>query len=398
MTARTSLTIVLAAGEGTRMRSSLPKVLHPIAGKPMLGHVLDTARRLAAGRICVVYGHGGEQVREALDADDLAWAKQDPQLGTGHAVLQALPHLDQGAQTLVLYGDVPLIRAETLDRLLKVSDGDTLALLTVQLANPRGYGRIVRADGRVVRIVEEKDADDAEREIDEVNTGILVAPTAALARWLLFVFAVLCLALGVIGVIVPGLPSTVFVLMAAWAAARSSPRLYRWLWFHPLFGSMLRNWANGGRVSRHAKWSASVLMALCAIILLVIDTPRWAAYSGCGFMACVLTWLWLRPAHQGVLHLVRWDRPELFEQALDAGKGVILALPHIGCWEMIGQSLAERYGPTRGPLVALYRPARKAWLGPLVASSRDRPGLKAVPTSVSGVRNLIRVLREFFAG
>ena len=104
-----------------------------------------------------------------------------------------------------------------------------------------------------------------------------------------------CLALGVIGVIVPGLPSTVFVLMAAWAAARSSPRLYRWLWFHPLFGSMLRNWANGGRVSRHAKWSASVLMALCAIILLVIDTPRWAAYSGCGFMACVLTWLWLRP-------------------------------------------------------------------------------------------------------
>ncbi len=120
-------------------------------------------------------------------------------------------------------------------------------------------------------------------------------PLPALARWLLFVFAVLCLALGVIGVIVPGLPSTVFVLMAAWAAARSSPRLYRWLWFHPLFGSMLRNWANGGRVSRHAKWSASVLMTLCAIILLVIDTPRWAAYSGCGFMACVLTWLWLRP-------------------------------------------------------------------------------------------------------
>jgi bifunctional UDP-N-acetylglucosamine pyrophosphorylase/glucosamine-1-phosphate N-acetyltransferase len=176
--------VILAAGQGKRMRSDLPKVLHPIAGKPMLGHVLDTARRLAAGRICVVYGHGGEQVREALDADDLAWAKQDPQLGTGHAVLQALPHLDQGAQTLVLYGDVPLIRAETLDRLLKVSDGDTLALLTVQLANPRGYGRIVRADGRVVRIVEEKDADDAEREIDEVNTGILVAPTAALARWL----------------------------------------------------------------------------------------------------------------------------------------------------------------------------------------------------------------------
>jgi KDO2-lipid IV(A) lauroyltransferase len=94
-----------------------------------------------------------------------------------------------------------------------------------------------------------------------------------------------------------------------------------------------------------------------------------------------------------VLHLVHWDRVELFEQALDAGKGVILALPHIGCWEMIGQSLAERFGPTRGPLVALYRPARKAWLGPLVASSRERPGLKTVPTSVAGVRSLIRVLR-----
>ena len=117
------------------------------------------------------------------------------------------------------------------------------------------------------------------------------------------------------------------------------------------------------------------------------------AVAAIGTMVAELPWLWLRPAHQGVLHLVRWDRPELFEQALDAGKGVILALPHIGCWEMIGQSLAERYGPTRGPLVALYRPARKAWLGPLVASSRDRPGLKAVPTSVSGVRNLIRVLR-----
>lgn len=117
------------------------------------------------------------------------------------------------------------------------------------------------------------------------------------------------------------------------------------------------------------------------------------AVGAIGTMLAELPWLWLRPPHQGVLHLVRWDRVELFEQALDAGKGVILALPHIGCWEMIGQSLAERFGPTRGPLVALYRPARKAWLGPLVASSRDRPGLKAVPTSVSGVRSLIRVLR-----
>jgi len=117
------------------------------------------------------------------------------------------------------------------------------------------------------------------------------------------------------------------------------------------------------------------------------------AVAAIGTMVAELPWLWLRPRNQGVLHLVRWDGVELFESALDAGKGVILALPHLGCWEMIGQSLAERYGPTRGPLVALYRPARKAWLAPLVASSRDRPGLKAVPTSVAGVRSLIRVLR-----
>lgn len=117
------------------------------------------------------------------------------------------------------------------------------------------------------------------------------------------------------------------------------------------------------------------------------------AVAAIGTMVAELPWLWLRPSGRGVLDLVRWDGVELFESALDAGKGVILALPHLGCWEMIGQSLAERYGPTRGPLVALYRPARKAWLGPLVASSRDRPGLKAVPTSVSGVRSLIRVLR-----
>ena len=123
-------------------------------------------------------------------------------------------------------------------------------------------------------------------------------PLPALARWLLLAFAVLCLITGAVGVVVPGLPSTVFVLMAGWAAARSSPRLYRWLWFHPLFGSMLRNWHNGGCVSRHAKWSATVLMTLCAIVLLVIDTPRWAAYMACGFMACTLAWLWLRPEPQ----------------------------------------------------------------------------------------------------
>ena len=176
--------VILAAGQGKRMRSDLPKVLHPIAGKPMLGHVLDTARQLGAAKICVVHGHGGEQVRAALDAPDLAWAVQEPQLGTGHAVLQALAHLDTAAPTLVLYGDVPLIRAATLRRLFESAAGDTLALLTAHLPNPHGYGRIVRVGGKVTRIVEEKDADDAERAISEINTGILVAPTGALQRWL----------------------------------------------------------------------------------------------------------------------------------------------------------------------------------------------------------------------
>ena len=176
--------VILAAGQGKRMRSAQPKVLHPIAGRPMLAHVLDTARTLGAGRLCVVYGHGGEAVREALPAADIAWARQEPQLGTGHAVLQALPHLDPVAPTLVLYGDVPLIRAETLARLLALAGNDSLALLTAYQGDPTGYGRIVREDGRIVRIVEEKDANAAERAITEVNTGILAAPTAALQRWL----------------------------------------------------------------------------------------------------------------------------------------------------------------------------------------------------------------------
>ncbi|HEX5393307.1 MAG TPA: bifunctional UDP-N-acetylglucosamine diphosphorylase/glucosamine-1-phosphate N-acetyltransferase GlmU [Rhodocyclaceae bacterium] len=176
--------VILAAGKGKRMRSDLPKVLHPIAGKAMLAHVIDTARSLGAARICVVYGHGGETVREALAADDLRWAKQDPQLGTGHAVLQALPELDPTLPTLVLYGDVPLIQADTLRKLIDIAGREALGLLTVEMANPHGYGRIVRLHGQIVRIVEEKDADDAERAIKEVNTGILVAPTAALQRWL----------------------------------------------------------------------------------------------------------------------------------------------------------------------------------------------------------------------
>jgi len=180
--------VILAAGQGKRMRSDLPKVLHPIGGKPMLAHVIDTARQLDPTQICVVYGHGGEAVRAALDAPDLDWAKQEPPLGTGHAVLQALPVLEKvdagGTAVLVLYGDVPLIRAATLQRLIAAAGKDKLALLTACLDNPQGYGRIVRVDGKVVRIIEEKDADDAERAIREINTGILVAPGEALSRWL----------------------------------------------------------------------------------------------------------------------------------------------------------------------------------------------------------------------
>ncbi len=175
--------VILAAGQGKRMRSDLPKVLHPLAGRPMLEHVLDTARSLGAGRICVVYGHGGERVRESMAANDLSWAKQEPQQGTGHAVLQALPHLDPHTPTLVLYGDVPLIRAGTLRRLIDHAAG-ALALLTVELPDPHGYGRIVRVGSRIACIVEEKDASAEQRTIREINTGILVAPAGALERWL----------------------------------------------------------------------------------------------------------------------------------------------------------------------------------------------------------------------
>ena len=179
--------VILAAGQGKRMRSDRPKVLHPLAGKPLLGHVLDTARGIGAKQICVVYGHGGEQVRTALDAPDIIWTLQEPQLGTGHAVLQAMPSLADDASatsTLVLYGDVPLIRSSTLQRLIAAAGAGSLALLTAHLDKPQGYGRIVRVGGKVTRIVEEKDADDVERGIREINTGILVAPTAALMRWL----------------------------------------------------------------------------------------------------------------------------------------------------------------------------------------------------------------------
>jgi bifunctional UDP-N-acetylglucosamine pyrophosphorylase/glucosamine-1-phosphate N-acetyltransferase len=177
--------VVLAAGQGKRMRSDLPKVLQPLAGRPLLDHVLETARALSPARLCVVVGHGGEAVRERLAAPDLAWAVQSPQLGTGHAVMQALPHLAPEGTVLVLYGDVPLIATATLRALVEAAAGARLALLTQVLEQPKGYGRILRdSAGHVARIVEEKDASDAERAIREVNTGILAAPRSHLERWL----------------------------------------------------------------------------------------------------------------------------------------------------------------------------------------------------------------------
>ena len=178
--------VILAAGMGKRMNSDLPKVLHPLAGKSLLGHVVDTARTLDPQRLVVVYGHGGEQVQAAFAGQtDVQWALQSPQLGTGHAVAQAVPMLVDDVPTLILYGDVPLVKASTLQRLAEVAQGGKLALLSQHVADPTGYGRVVRdAAGNVSRIVEQKDADAETLKINEINTGILVCPTGPLKRWL----------------------------------------------------------------------------------------------------------------------------------------------------------------------------------------------------------------------
>jgi len=177
--------VILAAGMGKRMQSALPKVLHPLAGKPLLAHVIDTARQLSPTRLCIIYGHGGDQVPQSMQAADLSFAKQEPQLGTGHAVAQAVPQLDDQTSTLILYGDVPLTTAASLKRLLDTAGTEKLGILTVNLDDPTGYGRIVRDHGgTIVRIVEQKDASESEKTIREVNTGIMVAPTAALKTWL----------------------------------------------------------------------------------------------------------------------------------------------------------------------------------------------------------------------
>ncbi len=177
--------VILAAGEGKRMRSAQPKVLQPLAGRPLLAHVIDTARALAPQALYVVYGHGGEAVREAVPDEDVHWVLQSERLGTGHAVRQALPHIPDAHTVLVLYGDVPLIAAATLRALLELSGGHDLALLTVRLDDPEGYGRILRnARGQVRRIVEHKDASRRELAVREANTGVLAAPAARLKKWL----------------------------------------------------------------------------------------------------------------------------------------------------------------------------------------------------------------------
>jgi bifunctional UDP-N-acetylglucosamine pyrophosphorylase/glucosamine-1-phosphate N-acetyltransferase len=176
--------LILAAGKGTRMRSDLPKVLHTLAGKPLLGHVVNAAYELGADQICVVYGFGGEVVPQALTDDKLTFVLQAEQLGTGHAVKQALPRLSDDGVTLVLYGDVPLTHTATLRPLVDAACSGKMGLLTVTLSQPEGYGRIVRDHGNVSRIVEHKDASPAERRITEVNTGILAVTTQLLKKWI----------------------------------------------------------------------------------------------------------------------------------------------------------------------------------------------------------------------
>ena len=178
--------VILAAGKGTRMKSQLPKVMQPLAGRPLLRHVIDTVRELKATSSLVVYGHGGDLVQRAFADDAMRWVEQAEQKGTGHAVRMALSQLPIMGKTLILYGDVPLITVATLSRLIeKVSDEKMLGLISLEMVDPTGYGRIVRnTAGNVTRIVEQKDADENEKKIREVNTGIFCVPNALLHQWL----------------------------------------------------------------------------------------------------------------------------------------------------------------------------------------------------------------------
>lgn len=176
--------VILAAGKGTRMYSDLPKVLHPLAGKPMVQHVIDAAMAIAAQHVHLVYGHGGDLLKQTLSDQALNWVLQAEQLGTGHAMQQAAPYFADDEDILMLYGDVPLISPATLQHLLQAKPQGGIGLLTVKLDDPSGYGRIVRDNGAVVGIVEHKDANDEQRRINEINTGILVANGKDLRRWL----------------------------------------------------------------------------------------------------------------------------------------------------------------------------------------------------------------------
>lgn len=176
--------VILAAGKGTRMCSALPKVLHKIADKPMLQHVIDTVKEIGSEHIHLIYGHGGEQLQDKISEPQLNWIKQSEQLGTGHAMQIAQPHFKENEKILMVYGDVPLLSAQTLARLIAAQPQEGIALLTVELENPTGYGRIERLAGEVVGIVEQKDASQAQLAIKEINTGILVANSNDLARWL----------------------------------------------------------------------------------------------------------------------------------------------------------------------------------------------------------------------
>lgn len=180
----TTTVIILAAGKGTRMRSSLPKVLQPLAGRPLLGHVIQTAKQLHAQNIITIYGHGGEHVKQQFQQENIQWVEQAEQLGTGHAVQMTLPVLPQEGMSLILYGDVPLVRQETLDQLLAVSSATGIGMITLNVDNPTGYGRIIRDNDKIQAIVEHKDATEQQRQIQEINTGIYCVSNQKLHAWL----------------------------------------------------------------------------------------------------------------------------------------------------------------------------------------------------------------------
>ncbi|WP_209025954.1 bifunctional UDP-N-acetylglucosamine diphosphorylase/glucosamine-1-phosphate N-acetyltransferase GlmU [Mannheimia haemolytica] len=176
--------VILAAGKGTRMYSDLPKVLHPVAGKPMVKHVIDTAKQLDAQQIHLIYGHGADLLKARLSEEPVNWVFQAEQLGTGHAMQQAAPFFADDENIVMLYGDAPLITKATLERLIAAKPENGIALLTVELENPTGYGRIIRENGSVVAIVEQKDANEAQLKVKEVNTGVMVASGASFKKWL----------------------------------------------------------------------------------------------------------------------------------------------------------------------------------------------------------------------